>query len=148
MACGGDLASPGAAIKLQRALRTIGCASLMLAHVSKVTADGQERSANGTVFFRELARNVWELERTSDPEGPARIVLVQKKNNFGSLRPPMGLEFQFNGDATRVMACDPNEEPEFDAKLPLPSRSGICSKMGTCDLPKMWRMSSTLSWPV
>jgi hypothetical protein len=122
MACGGDLASPDAAIKLQRALRTIGCASLMLAHVSKSTPDGQERSAYGTVFFRELARNVWELERTSDLEGPARIVLAQKKNNFGPLRPPMGLEFQFDGDATRVIACDPEEEPEFDSKLPLPSR--------------------------
>jgi hypothetical protein len=122
MACGGDLNTPDAAIKLQRGLRTIKCASLMLAHVSKAVADGQERSAYGTVFFRELARNVWELERVSDPERPARIVLVQKKNNFGPLRQPMALEFQFPEDATRVIACDPNDEPELDAKLPLAAR--------------------------
>jgi hypothetical protein len=122
MACGGELASPDSAIRLQRALRTINTGSLMLAHVAKASPDGQERSAYGTVFFRELARNVWELERATNTDGPTRIVLIQKKNNFGPIHQPMGLEFNFEGEATRVTTCDPNDEPEFDAKLPLPSR--------------------------
>jgi hypothetical protein len=35
MACGGELSSPEAAISLQRSLRKINCASLVLAHTSK-----------------------------------------------------------------------------------------------------------------
>jgi len=119
MACGGDLNLPDAAIKLQRALRMIGCASLVLAHVSKSTPDGHERSAYGTVFFRELARNVWELERANDT---SRLVLCQTKNNFARNHPPLGFEFNFLEGAVRVDPYDPAEEPAFEHKLPLASR--------------------------
>ena len=122
MACGGDLASPDAAIKLQRALRQIGCASLVLAHTSKGAAqEGQEKTAYGTVFFRELARNVWEVQR-ADGDNPVRIALHQKKNNFGPIHPPLGLEFNFSSHAVQVTACNPEDEPQFEARLPIPSR--------------------------
>jgi hypothetical protein len=121
MAAGGDLHSPDAAIKLQQALRQLGCASLVLAHVAKATPESGERSAYGTVFFRELARNVWELER---PEGidPPRVILCQKKNNFGKIQPPLAFAFSFEEEAVNISACDPNDEPALEAKLPLPSR--------------------------
>jgi AAA domain len=40
MACGGDLNKPETVIQLTRSLRTIGCSSLLLAHVSKMTPEG------------------------------------------------------------------------------------------------------------
>lgn len=125
MACGGDLHSPESAIKLQQALRRIGCASIVLAHVSKATAEGQDKSAYGTVFFRELARNVWELSR---PEGSDRVVLSQTgascKNSFGRKQDPLGFEFSFEPDRVRIAAFNPAEEEEsgFEEKLPARQR--------------------------
>jgi hypothetical protein len=122
MACGGELNSPESAIKLQQALRRIGCASIVLAHVSKATPDGQERSAYGSVFFRELARNVWELSR---PEGSDRVVLSQTgaacKNSFGRKQDPLGFEFSFQADRVQISAFNPADEGEtgFEDKLPL-----------------------------
>ena len=121
MACGGELSSPDAAIGLQQALRKIGCASLVLAHVAKSVQDGQERSAYGTVFFRELARNVWELERASE-SNPVRVVLSQTKNNFGPKHDPLGFQLAFAGESVTVGAYNIDEEPEFEPKLPVPAR--------------------------
>lgn len=125
MACGGDLHSPESAIKLQQALRRIGCASIVLAHVSKSTADGQDKSAYGSVFFRELARNVWELSR---PEGSDRVVLSQTgtscKNSFGPKQSPLGFCFLFGDEQVRISSFNPADEVEsgFEDKLPLRDR--------------------------
>lgn len=125
LACGGDLHSPESAIKLQQTLRRIGCASIVLAHVSKSTAEGQDKSAYGTVFFRELARNVWELSR---PEGSDRVVLSQTgtscKNNFGPKQGPLGFSLHFSPDRVRISSFNPADEDEsgFEDKLPLHER--------------------------
>jgi hypothetical protein len=125
LACGGDLNSPESAIRLQQALRRIGCASIVLAHVSKTTAEGQDRSTYGTVFFRELARNVWELSR---PENSNRVLLSQTgsacKNSFGRKQEPLGFEFSFESDRVRITAFNPTDEEEtgFEEKLPARQR--------------------------
>lgn len=121
MACGSDLASPEAAISLQRAFRQIGCASLTLAHVAKNTPEGQARSAYGTVFFRELARNTWELQK-AEQENPAKLILTQDKNNFGPRQKPLGLTVTFAGDAVTIAACDPETEPDLEIALPIANR--------------------------
>ena len=47
MACGDDLSSSQAPVKLQRALRALGCASLVLTHVTK---NSEEKTAYGSVY--------------------------------------------------------------------------------------------------
>ncbi|MGD9728056.1 MAG: AAA family ATPase, partial [Nitrospiraceae bacterium] len=121
LACGGDLASPDSAIRLQRALRTIGCASLVLAHVPKAVQEGQEVSAYGTVFFRELARNVWEFQKANGGN-PVRVSLHQKKNNFGPPLPPLGFEITFQETSVQITSFNAEEEPECEARLPMASR--------------------------
>jgi hypothetical protein len=121
LACGGELSSPDAAIGLQQALRRIGCASLVLAHVAKHTQEGQEKSAYGTVFFRELARNVWELTKASD-SNPVQVALSHTKDNFSPKRDPLGFALHFAPDSVHIQAGDVNAEPEFQDKLPIPSR--------------------------
>jgi len=121
MACGGELSSPDAAINLQRALRKIGCASLVLAHVAKNTQEGQEKTAYGTVFFRELARNVWELNKSEDPN-PVKLALSQPKNNFGPKHDPLGFSLTFSNEQVRIEAQDLTAEPEFQTKLPTPAQ--------------------------
>lgn len=106
MACGGDLNSPDTVIKLTRALRMIGGSSLVLAHVAKAVQDGQDRSAYGSVFFRELARNVWEINK-AEGDGSARVILSHKKNNFGPLHPPLAFDFTFEGESVQVTDCAP-----------------------------------------
>jgi hypothetical protein len=121
LACGGELSSPDAAIRLQQALRRIGCASLVLAHVAKHSQEGQEKSAYGTVFFRELARNVWELTRAAD-SNPVHVALSHTKDNFSQKREPIGFALNFAPEAVRIEAGDVNAEPEFQDKLPIHSR--------------------------
>jgi hypothetical protein len=121
MACGADLGKPETAEQLHRILRQIGCTSLLLAHVAKLTPEGQERSAFGSVFFRELARNVWELER-ADGDGPARIICTHTKYNFSAQHAPVAFEFTFTPEAVQVAACDPRDEPAFEEKLGLSAR--------------------------
>lgn len=121
LACGGDLTNPDSAIKLQRAIRTIGCASLVLAHVAKNNQEGQDKTAYGTVFFRELARNVWEAQR-SDSKNPARVALHQRKNNFGPLHDPIGFELTFSEQAIQITSCDPLTDPALEERLPLKAR--------------------------
>jgi hypothetical protein len=121
MACGADLNKPETAEQLNRALRQIGCASLLLAHVPKLTAEGRERSAFGSIFFRELARNVWELER-ADAESPARVILSHTKHNFTAQHAPLVFQFTFEAESVRITARDPNDEPAFEEKMPLANR--------------------------
>jgi hypothetical protein len=121
MACGAELSSPEAAINLQRALRKIGCASLVLAHVAKNTQEGQEKTAYGTVFFRELARNVWEVTKADNPN-PVHLALAQTKNNFGPKHDALGLSLTFSDEQVRIEAQDLTAEPEFQSKLPTPAQ--------------------------
>jgi phage/plasmid primase-like uncharacterized protein len=121
MAVGGELSSPDAAITLQRALRKINCASIVLAHVSKSVQEGQERTAFGTVFFRELARNVWELSK-SDEEHPVQLVLSHTKHNFSAKHPPLGFRITFAAELVRVQHEDVGSVPAFQPKLPVPAR--------------------------
>jgi DNA invertase Pin-like site-specific DNA recombinase len=73
------------------------------------------------VFFRELARNVWEFQRANSTS-PVRIALHQKKNNFGPALPPLGFEVAFSHDAVQIGTFDPADEPECEDKLPVAAR--------------------------
>ena len=97
MACGAELSSPEAAITLQRALRKVNCASLVLAHTSKSVVDGQERTAFGTVFFHT-------------------------KHNFSSKHPTLGFRLTFSPEQVRVDAEDLANVPALQKKLATPAR--------------------------
>jgi hypothetical protein len=83
--------------------------------------EGQEVSAYGTVFFRELARNVWEFQKGSCGN-PVRVALHQKKNNFGPPLPSLGFEITFHENAVQVTSFNAEEEPKCEARLPMASR--------------------------
>lgn len=145
MACGGELSSPEAAIGLQRALRQIGCASLLLAHVAKNVPEGQQATAYGTVFFRELARNVWELSKASD-DAPAQLILTQQKNNFGPKHDPLGFAVQFEGEAVRISPSRVEDHPELTDKLPAPARIRNLLEDGIARTPK--QIAEELGLPI
>lgn len=121
MACGDDLNSTQAPKQLQRALRTMGCSSIVLSHVAKNT---DAKTAYGNVFFQNLCRNQYEVELMDETDEQKRITLIHRKINFGALQQPKGLAFDFSGNACRVSMFDPQAEAEGhkDASLPIPSR--------------------------
>lgn len=119
MACGDDLNTTQAPKQLQRALRTLGCASLVLSHVAKNTED---KTAYGNVFFQNLCRNQYEVQLVDENPTMKRISLTHRKINFGAMQPMTGLAFDFTGDACRVSHFDPEEEEDCLHTLPLPNR--------------------------
>lgn len=121
MACGDDLNSTQAPKQLQRALRQLGCASVVLSHVAKNT---ESKTAYGNVFFQNLCRNQYEVELMDETDEQKRITLTHRKINFGCFQQPKGFAFNFNDDACRVTAFDPLAEAEGheDRSLPIPSR--------------------------
>ncbi len=121
MACGDDLNSTQAPKQLQRALRMMGCSSIVLSHVAKNT---DAKTAYGNVFFQNLCRNQYEVELMDETDEQKRITLTHRKINFGALQQPTGLAFDFSGNACHVSTFDPQAEADGheDASLPIPSR--------------------------
>lgn len=120
MACGDDLNSTQAPKQLQRALRQLGCASIVLSHVAKNT---ESKTAYGNVFFQNLCRNQYEVELMDETDEEKRITLTHRKINFGCFQPPKGFSFNFREDACRVSVFDPmSEDDEPLDTLPLPSK--------------------------
>lgn len=119
MACGDDLNGTQAPKQLQRALRQMGCASIVLSHVAK---NSEEKTAYGNVFFQNLCRNQYEVQLVDRSREYARITLAHRKNNFGSFQLLRGLHFDFTNDACRVSGFDPEQAGECQDSLPIPSR--------------------------
>ena len=119
MACGDDLNGTQAPKQLQRALRQMGCASIVLSHVSK---HGEEKTAYGNVFFQNLCRNQYAVEVVDSGKTYTRITLDHHKNNFGSSQLLRGFQFDFSNEACRVTAFDPEQADECQDRLPIPSR--------------------------
>jgi hypothetical protein len=103
-ACGAEPETADATIRAFGALRSFGCASLVLAHVNKTAADARGPARPfGSVFVQNLARNAWELRRAEDAaEDVLSVGLFHRKTNRGRLLPPLGLDFTFGADAIRV----------------------------------------------
>lgn len=134
MACGDDLNSSQAPKQLQRALRQLGCASIVLSHVAKNT---DNKTAYGNVFFQNLCRNQYEVELVDETDEEKRITLTHRKINFGSFQQPKGLSFNFSDEACRVSAFNPlEEEDEPEDTMPLPARIRTLLEDGLPRKPK------------
>jgi hypothetical protein len=98
-ACGAELAAPETAIRFFRALRSLRCSALVLAHVAK---NAEAKSIYGSVFFTNLARSVWELEG----DGDGTLALYHRKSNLSARQAPMGLSLQFGPEAVQFLSMD------------------------------------------
>ena len=106
MACGGEPEAADVATRYWNALRTLGCTTLTIAHVSKTEASEKGTSTPyGSVFWRNYARNAWEIKRgTIFKRLEKQFGLVQTKLNSGAGDDPRNFLFTFdNGTlATKV----------------------------------------------
>ena len=106
MACGGEPEAADVATRYWNALRTLGCTTLTIAHVSKTEASDKGTSTPyGSVFWRNYARNAWEIKQgTVFKRLEKEFGLVQTKLNSGAGDDPRNFLFTFDDGklATKV----------------------------------------------
>lgn len=118
-ACGGDLSVPETAMSFFRALRSLNCTSLVVAHPAK---NSERKTIFGSVFYTNLARSVWEVQTYQDVGGNSiSLSLFHRKSNLSRLQRPFGLEFLFEGDlgAIKVFPRTVVDVPEVGEKAPV-----------------------------
>ncbi len=125
-AAGGDLNASEPALKLNAALRQLNRTILMPAHTAKNQLG--KRSVFGSVFYENLARNVWEVtkEESEDSESNLQHIALQQTKSppFAPHHKPIAFEFDFDQDEERtiVRKYDPNKLEIIQTKTSLRSQ--------------------------
>ena len=123
-ATGGD-AGAEAATRVFRAIRTLNVGALIIAHVPKAPAEGQDPSIYGSVFHKNFARSTWELRKSQDVgEDTAILALFNRKSNLSRLHHPIGLKVTQDETNTSMHyePFDLSQSAELATALPLPSQ--------------------------
>lgn len=123
-ATGGDSGAE-AATKVFRAIRTLNVGALIIAHVPKAPAEGQDPTIYGSVFHKNFARSTWELRKSQDVgEDTAILALFNRKSNLSRLHQPIGLKVTQNSDNTAMQyePFDLSQSAELATALPLPNQ--------------------------
>lgn len=123
-ATGGD-AGAEASTKVFRAIRTLNVGALIIAHVPKAPAEGQDPSIYGSVFHKNFARSTWELRKDQDVGADTAILaLFNRKSNLSRLHHPIGLKVTQNETNTSMHyePFDLSQSAELATALPLPSQ--------------------------
>lgn len=118
MAAGGqDLEKASAPIHFQQAVRALNCTVLCVAHTPGESAEqeGKSRKLYGSVFFQNLARNVWEMRREGD-EG--YVGLFHKKTNFAP-HAPLAMKVTVSEEVATFEEASLDDEPALTVVLPL-----------------------------
>lgn len=112
------------------ALRRLKVTTLILTHVAK-DMDTRKTSPFGSVFFINLSRNVFQIQRQQDEgESVINLALFHKKNNQGPLLPPRGFKITFEREKTIIKKQEVEDIPEFMESLSLKSRITALLKEG------------------
>jgi hypothetical protein len=84
-----DALKPEAAVAYSEGLQLLGVPTLTLAHVTKV--DGDSKYPFGSVFWHNLARLTWSMERKGD-----EVLLVNRKANNYARQPSYSVELVYH----------------------------------------------------
>lgn len=123
LATGGETERASDPIAFFAALRSLGCASILISHVAKSNDEDKSRTPYGSVYYYNLARSVWEVRLASEPASDERkIALYHRKNNLGRRLPPLGYTMTITDQHAHFEECDPAQEPELARGLTLRER--------------------------
>ena len=113
-AVGGGAEGAEGAIKYFSALRNLNTTTLTISHKAKNTDNGPF----GSVFWTNVARNVYRLQSESESEHRLHLGLFNEKSNFrkGS---PFGLCVDFEEDRITFTEENPKSRPEMIEHLSL-----------------------------
>lgn len=99
-AAGGELEKSEVALQAMSCLNELHpAARLVLAHISKSSRDqrASERTPIGSVFFYNIPRSVWVLQRGSAEESDViECALLNVKSNVGRQRAPIAYRMEFD----------------------------------------------------
>ena len=114
-ASGGDQESAEQALNFFAALRRLHCTSLVIAHTPK---NASEKTVFGSVFYSNLARNVWELRAVPADNG-ITIALYHRKANNTRLYKPIGIKLQWSDETLSFRRTSVLDEPYFVIGMPI-----------------------------
>ena len=127
-ACGGNPNEPESVQALFYGLRQLEVTSLIVAHVSKNTADGPVTTPYGSVFWSNLSRNVWQAQKDQElGEDSMVVALWHRKTNVGPLLKPVSLKITFSPSFS-VERVPTVERPVLTSKPPLAEQ--MAKKLG------------------
>lgn len=112
-ACAGMPESAEATLRFFNAFRALhGKTGLIIAHEAKNAA---EKSPFGSVYWTNMSRNVYKMQKDQDMESNTlNVSLVHKKANTGRLQRPLALQFDFDDDGPiTVCKADIRKHPEL-----------------------------------
>lgn len=124
-ACASDPGDTDAVFRLFETLRAQGATPLILGHIAKGSIDSARTTPYGSTFWRVLARDLWELRRSTEGDNPAvlTVALRHDKRNFGPKLREWGVRFTFApDDAVTVTSIDLRETPDLLRHGVLPPR--------------------------
>ncbi len=115
LACGGELKEAMPALEFFKALRTLNVTSLILAHSPKDNENIKKKSIYGSMYFRALSRNIWEIQKQQDQDSDiAHISLYHDKPApFQNTHRPIGFKFIYGDRSLSITTEDPKSIPEF-----------------------------------
>jgi hypothetical protein len=125
-AAGGNLNDSEPALKLNAALRQLNRTVIMPAHTAKNQLG--KRSVYGNVFYENLARNIWEVnkEEDEDSESPTQHIAMHQTKSppFAPHHRDMAFEFDFDQDAERtiIRSYDPDKMDVVNEKKTNPTK--------------------------
>ena len=111
-AVGGGAESAEGAIKYFSALRNLNTTTLTISHKAKNTDNGPF----GSVFWTNVARNVYRLQSESESESRLHLGLFNEKSNFKK-QAPFGICVAFNDDKITFTEENPKTRPEMQEHL-------------------------------
>jgi hypothetical protein len=128
MARGGDPNDAAETIPLFTAMRSINTSPLGLDHVSKAGAEAENPNPYGSIYTRDIVRQLWFLKRVQEPGATVATLLLKsrKVNHMGRLENLAFRLYYENKDSAlqnlRFEPVEPRDLPELMDQLSLEDR--------------------------
>lgn len=100
-AMGADPSAPAESIQFMNALNSLGVPVLLIAHVSKADAEGNNARPFGSVFNSNIPRDTWEIKASKEEEGGEWVkclTLINRKRNEGAKSLPLNVKLIYDDD--------------------------------------------------
>ena len=142
-ACDGNPIDAEVVTRYMGVCRQLHVGSLHLAHITKGGGDqGKDNTQKpfGSVFWHNLARSTWYMERAQDSgadDNMIRVGLYQRKANLGRLSKPIGFQMEFSDLETHVTRFNLGDDVSLSRRLTVPQRMQIALRGGAMTLEQM-----------
>ncbi len=137
-ASNGNLNDSQTATQFYQALRRLKVTSLLLTHTSKDNLSGNSKTAFGSVYFTNIARNIFEVKKSQGvDEDSIDVVLINRNNNIGKLLKPISYRLTFTDGKVVISQQNISNIPDFHKEVPLKYRVQEVLKHGALSVKEI-----------